>query len=286
MTTTDPTKTQQVASVVENIAGVIGTAAMAANPEAQIAVGLIAAIAHALSVHSQKPAPAIVAAVADTVAQVSHNANTQATAQAVSVAAHAMDAQQVAVGATSLSPAQTVDAGAQGGMDDPTPVPVQVPSTSHVSALPLGMSLNNPGNIMLEHPDRYQWDGEVTPGSDPRLVTFAHTYFGLRALSKLLTNYYTGAAKCDTIRKVITRFAPSTENDTNQYIKNVAAFCGVGPDVAVNLLSTTVMVKLMQAIIKQEQGLTPWTFNDMYAVVRMTPEDVAVATNDANAAQS
>ena len=80
--------------------------------------------------------------------------------------------------------------------------------------LPRGLRNNNPGNIR-RNSDVFQ--GEKT-SSDKEFKQFKSMAYGYRAIFKILSNYYRNY-KLDTIRKIIGRWAPENENNTNAYIK-------------------------------------------------------------------
>lgn len=61
------------------------------------------------------------------------------------------------------------------------------------------------------------------------------------------------------INSIIKCFAPATENQTDAYIKSVAASTGYDPHTQLNLESNAALVKLMKAIIKHENGKQPYT---------------------------
>lgn len=82
------------------------------------------------------------------------------------------------------------------------------------------------------------WMGMVLDGEDKSFCSFETVFWGLRAALVLLRTYYDKYG-CDTIRKVIERWAPPSENDTNRYINqvvylmrtyNASDFARVGPD--------------------------------------------------------
>ncbi len=68
-----------------------------------------------------------------------------------------------------------------------------------------------------------------------------------------------GNSGIDTVREIISRWAPTNENNTEAYIQSVATACGVRPDAALNLTDKGLMLKLVKAIIKHENGSQPYT---------------------------
>lgn len=120
----------------------------------------------------------------------------------------------------------------------------------HNSALPRGLRNNNPGNIIIS---ANSWLGKVpvAENTDGHFEQFHELYYGLRALAKLLCNKVDKGA--NTIRKVLTSYAPQFENDTAGYIQYVSAHSGTGPDEPIKL-NTATLAALMQAICEVENG--------------------------------
>ena len=120
---------------------------------------------------------------------------------------------------------------------------------------PRGIRNNNPGNI------RYAgtaWKGLATPPTDGAFCVFTHRQYGLRALALLLRNYnrYYGIR---TIKSIISRFAPSSENNTTAYIESVCKATGFNDYEQLDLEKEAVLLPLMKAIIKHENGQQPYT---------------------------
>ena len=114
-----------------------------------------------------------------------------------------------------------------------------------------GERLNNPGNI-----DRnaIKWQGMCADqSSDPRFVVFNTPEDGIRALAKVLLSYYRKHG-LNTVRGIINRWAPSTENDTSAYIYHVAELLTVSPDAQINPERPEVLEVLVTAIIRHENG--------------------------------
>lgn len=107
---------------------------------------------------------------------------------------------------------------------------------------------NNPGNIVKS---AAPWQGKVS-GTDPRFETFDTPENGIRALAKLLRNY--AAQGVDSVEAIITRYAPSNENDTGAYIRAVAQDVGVAPSDPLNLSDVATLRALVGAIITHENG--------------------------------
>lgn len=92
--------------------------------------------------------------------------------------------------------------------------------------LPRGLRNNNPGNIR-RNSDMFQ--GEVNPSRDKEFKQFKTMAYGYRAMFKILSNYYRKYS-LTTIRKMIGRWAPKNENNTDAYVSLVSSYSGIGPD--------------------------------------------------------
>ena len=75
----------------------------------------------------------------------------------------------------------------------------------------------NPGNIRVT---KDKWQGLRQNQTDKEFFQFESMPWGYRALIRTLQNYRKRHG-CTTIADFINRWAPSTENDTMSYIKNV-----------------------------------------------------------------
>lgn len=89
-----------------------------------------------------------------------------------------------------------------------------------------GMRNNNPGN--LRYAKSVTWVGLVQERErkDTAFFEFKSVYWGLRAMIMQIRNYY--RKKRDlTIKDIISRYAPSFENNTKSYYEEVAKFCNL-----------------------------------------------------------
>lgn len=108
---------------------------------------------------------------------------------------------------------------------------------------------NNPGNIRLTG-DR--WRGQVLPPPDRGFVTFKSPEWGYRALFVVLEGYMIRHGLV-TIRSIIGRYAPPSENATAAYIRSVCRATGWGPDDPLDPCGR-VMQDLARAITRVESG--------------------------------
>ncbi|MDO0946630.1 hypothetical protein [Chromohalobacter israelensis] len=120
---------------------------------------------------------------------------------------------------------------------------------------PRGIRNNNPGNI---EDTGTNWRGLDSPRNDGRFLRFVDPTYGIRALARVLGTYYR-VHGISTVRGVINRWAPSTENDTSSYVEHVAQEIGASPDAPINLESPAVRVPLVAAIIEHENGKQPYS---------------------------
>lgn len=135
------------------------------------------------------------------------------------------------------------------------------PAITQQGPISRGIRNNNPGNIRVG----VLFDGLATPGQrtpvqkpEKEFSVFVSPEMGLRALTR---NFLTSNKKNgrDTVRKMITRFAPPSENDTEAYIKKVAGAVGIASDVPVDLTNRDTMLNFLKAIITHENGAQPFT---------------------------
>lgn len=127
---------------------------------------------------------------------------------------------------------------------------------------PRGVRNFNPGNIRR---NSTIWMGMAATQTDPSFVQFVAPEYGIRAIAKIMKSYR--ALGLNTIREVIRRWAPPSENNTDSYVASVCAECSVGPDDAVDL--DTVMPLLVKAIIYHENGCCPYTEEQIHSGIAL-----------------
>lgn len=119
---------------------------------------------------------------------------------------------------------------------------------------PRGIRNNNPLNIRKGN----NWQGELSPQSDKEFEQFESMTMGVRAGLKILRNYITGydghRQPIDTIEKIITRWAPPSENDTRKYIDRVSALTGIHPRQVVWFNRRQDIIAIVDAMIRVECG--------------------------------
>ena len=113
-----------------------------------------------------------------------------------------------------------------------------------------GLSNRNPGNIRQS---AVRYKGEVRPSRDPAFKQFESMPWGYRAIFVLLDTYRIRHG-LDTIRGMISRWAPPSENRTEIYIRAVADAVGIADDRPVDTRDRTTMLRMAAAISRVENG--------------------------------
>lgn len=94
-----------------------------------------------------------------------------------------------------------------------------------------------------------QWVGMT--GVRRGFVEFQNRDYAIRAWL-LLMRTYRRRYGCRTVRQIVTRYAPPTENDTRSYVDFCARHIGIGADE--QLTSLTQYAALAQAMARMETG--------------------------------
>jgi len=115
---------------------------------------------------------------------------------------------------------------------------------------PRGIRNNNPGNVM--HSARFTWHGEIEPDPDG-YARFATMPDGIRAAAINLRTHFSREGG-DTVRSLITSWAPPQYNPTAAYIAAVSSALGVEPDTPLSYDRPNVE-KLLRAIFHFENGV-------------------------------
>ena len=119
-----------------------------------------------------------------------------------------------------------------------------------------GIRNNNPGNI--RHSSQL-WRGEITlgessVGGDAQFKSFSSMEWGYRAMFKLLHNYSVKSG-CITLKDMITRWAPPSENNTQAYTDAVSRWSGIDARERVDTLNPTVMCPIVASMSRMENGV-------------------------------
>ena len=120
---------------------------------------------------------------------------------------------------------------------------------------PRGIRNNNPGNIKRSST---LWQGMAIEQDDDVFITFKTPEYGIRAMVRLLITYKIKYG-IKTIKSIITRYAPNSENNTAAYIRAVAKQTGLDPDAEIDIGDFETAFPLIKAIIKHENGYQPYS---------------------------
>lgn len=116
--------------------------------------------------------------------------------------------------------------------------------------LPRGIRNNNPLNIRIGN----DWRGEVWRPDDKDFEQFVDMEYGCRAAFIILRNYII-RHKLDTVPKIIKRWAPSSENATEKYIKAVLEQTQFDESTVLSWQNKDQMCRLFLAMCYVENGV-------------------------------
>ena len=114
--------------------------------------------------------------------------------------------------------------------------------------MPRGLRNNNPLNIR-HSADLFR--GEIA-GTDKSFKTFSSLAYGYRAGFVILGTYLSQGL--NTIEKIITKWAPPAENDTEIYISQVEKYSGVPRHKELTFVSGTEYIMIVAAMSFVENG--------------------------------
>lgn len=117
-------------------------------------------------------------------------------------------------------------------------------------SIPRGIRNNNPLNIRIGN----SWRGEVEHPTDKEFEQFIDIRWGLRAGFVLLRRYIERYG-LNTIRDIISRWAPSTENNTRKYIEQVCDWTDIPEDKKLDFNNSGDMTLLVWAMARVETGV-------------------------------
>ena len=130
---------------------------------------------------------------------------------------------------------------------------------------PRGIRNHNPLNIRRTGKD--QWKGLADMQTDRAFCQFKSLEYGWRAAFYLLTRTYYHKYRLYTIRTIISRWAPASENNTKAYVENVSRLTGINPDEPLGIPSEqpSHWIALGAAMAIQENGTESM---DYFAMLR------------------
>lgn len=115
--------------------------------------------------------------------------------------------------------------------------------------IPRGIRNNNPLNIRIGN----VWLGEVQKPTDKSFEQFISMEYGIRAGFIILRRYIRRYG-IDTISEIVSRWAPTSENNTAAYVSRVSQLTGIAPDLPLRFEDKPTMVALVDAMIQVECG--------------------------------
>lgn len=141
--------------------------------------------------------------------------------------------------------------------------PTDVQSLSYLGMdnLTAGLRNNNPGNIRISTTN---WQGKI-PLSQNTSGVFEQFYtyvYGVRAMIKNMMTWHSRGM--NTIRLLVSKWAPPNENDTAAYIAYVAQQTGFGPDQVLDFSNKNTVKKLVQSMAAMETGKADAVTNAMF----------------------
>lgn len=141
---------------------------------------------------------------------------------------------------------------------------------------PLCIRNKNPMNIRAA---KKPWKGEKRePFKIPEFCEFIGWYYGYRAAFKLLYKTYYLKYGLNTVRKIISRWAPSTENNTANYIRIVCNDLNVSQNTPLKFATEggTPNLDLFASLIKsmaKVEGCNIHTWDQIYDYLLMAKYD-------------
>jgi hypothetical protein len=137
---------------------------------------------------------------------------------------------------------------------------------------PLAERNKNPGDL--------RWAGQTgAEEGEGGFAKFKTEEEGLRAMAAQL-KLYQNRDKLMTLSGIISKYAPSSENKTSDYIAAVAGKTGVNPNAPLNLNDPDVLSKVMSAMTKMENGRSNFTPEGIKIVIsNNTGGNSTVSTN-------
>ena len=116
-----------------------------------------------------------------------------------------------------------------------------------------GLRNNNPGNLITT---TVAWQGKIplnkNTDQNKKFEQFENVYYGIRAMIRqFITDIGRGK---NTVKLLITKYAPPIENDTDAYINSVAKTLGVSPSQKLTEINSTFLLRLARAVLKVELG--------------------------------
>ena len=139
--------------------------------------------------------------------------------------------------------------------------------------LPRGVRNNNPGNLIITG---IGWQGKVpvSQNTDGHFEQFYTIEDGIRAMAMdILPDVSHGY---DTINKLITEYAPPSENDTASYIQQVSNAAGIAPDAPL-AMNQPALAAIIAAQLHVENGPVVSNYvnqDDIFNSIQLLPQAI------------
>lgn len=114
---------------------------------------------------------------------------------------------------------------------------------------PRGIRNNNPLNIRIGN----TWLGEVDHPDDAAFEQFISMKYGIRAAFIILRRYIRRYGK-NTVRSIVSTWAPPVENHTESYISQVANWMNLAETTPIDYSDKQTMCLLVQGMARVEVG--------------------------------
>lgn len=108
---------------------------------------------------------------------------------------------------------------------------------------------HNPLNIRLTHD---KWVGRCSEQTDKEFVQFVSDLYGFRAAFRIIHNGFKQGR--NTIRKIVTRWAPPNENNTLSYVNYVSNVTLIFPDIVLDYDDIETICSIVWSMAKMESG--------------------------------
>jgi len=125
----------------------------------------------------------------------------------------------------------------------------------------LAIKRNNPGNIR--------------DASGKGFASYESPTAGLSAMASLI-GVYNDKYGLNTVKGIVSRYAPPSENNTGAYVTNVSNATGFGPNQKIDVHDPKVLAPLLSAMVKQEQGKQPFSQDQLNAAAQQVQVNVHV----------
>lgn len=114
-----------------------------------------------------------------------------------------------------------------------------------------GLRNRNPGNIRRSD---VRYKGECSRSSDAEFRQFESVEWGYRAMFVLL-HTYSRRHGCRSVRDMISRYAPPSENNTEAYIRRVGTISRIDTHEVIDTLDGNTMIPVVAAMSEVENGV-------------------------------